>query len=69
MNPPETVARYYDAWQNKQGDFSDVPLADDFAFTGPIASFNSADGYRANFARASLNLSPRSVPNIGRAFA
>jgi hypothetical protein len=31
----ETVALYYVAWQNKQGDLGDVPLAEDFAFTGP----------------------------------
>ena len=43
----ETVALYYDAWQNKHGDFSEVPLADDLEFTGPVASFDSADGYRA----------------------
>jgi hypothetical protein len=42
----------YDAWQNKHGDFSDVPLADDFAFTGPVASFDTADGYRAMVAEA-----------------
>ena len=47
MTAHETVARYYDAWQTKRGDFSDVPLADDFRFTGPVASFDSADGYRA----------------------
>jgi ketosteroid isomerase-like protein len=47
MTAPETVARYYDAWQTKRGDFSDVPLADDFQFTGPVASFDSAEGYRA----------------------
>jgi hypothetical protein len=47
MNVLETVALYYDAWQNKQGDFSDVPLADDFEFTGPVATFDSAEGYRA----------------------
>jgi ketosteroid isomerase-like protein len=41
------VASYYDAWQNRQGDFSGVPLADDFSFTGPVASFDTADGYRA----------------------
>src|SRR5262245_55646199 len=52
MTPLETVARYYDAWQNKQGDFSDVPLADDFAFTGPVATFDTADGYRAMAAEA-----------------
>jgi hypothetical protein len=38
MTTLETVALYYDAWQTKQGGFSDVPLADDFAFTGPVAS-------------------------------
>ena len=47
MTPLETVALYYDAWQNKQGDFSEVPLADDFAFVGPVASFDNAAGYRA----------------------
>ena len=47
MTAHETVARYYDAWQTKRGDFSDVPLANDFRFTGPVASFDSADGYRA----------------------
>jgi hypothetical protein len=47
MSPQQTVARYYDAWQTKRGDMSDVPLADDFRFTGPVASFESADGYRA----------------------
>ena len=47
MTALETVARYYDAWQNQQGDMSDVPLADDFAFTGPVASFADAAGYRA----------------------
>ena len=47
MTALETAALYYDAWQNKRGDFSDVPLADDFEFTGPVASFDSAEGYRA----------------------
>ena len=41
----EIVARYYDAWQNKHGNFSAVPLSDDFEFTGPVASFDSADGF------------------------
>jgi hypothetical protein len=52
MNALETVARYYDAWQNRLGDFSDVPLAEDFTFTGPIASFDTADGYRTMAAEA-----------------
>jgi hypothetical protein len=47
MTVQEAVDRYYDAWQNKTGDFSDVPLAEDFEFTGPLASFDSAEGYRA----------------------
>jgi hypothetical protein len=47
MTVLETVALYYEAWQNKQGDFSEVPLADDFQFTGPVASFDTAEGYRA----------------------
>ena len=47
MTAKETVARYYDAWQTKQGDLADVPLADDFQFTGPVASFDSPEGYRA----------------------
>ena len=47
MSADEAVRRYYDAWQSKRGDFSEVPLANDFEFTGPVASFNSAEGYRA----------------------
>jgi hypothetical protein len=46
MTAQETVALYYDAWQSKRGDLSGVPLAEDFEFTGPAASFDSADGYR-----------------------
>jgi ketosteroid isomerase-like protein len=47
MTAQETVARYYDAWQTKHGDLGDVPLAADFQFSGPVASFNSAEGFRA----------------------
>jgi ketosteroid isomerase-like protein len=47
MTAQETVARYYDAWQNNQGNLDDVPLAEDFTFTGPVASFDTAAGYRA----------------------
>jgi len=47
MTALETVARYYDAWQHRHGDFGDVPLAADFRFSGPVASFDSAEGYRA----------------------
>ena len=44
MTARETVALYYDAWQNKQGDLGDVPQADAFQFIGPVASFDSAGG-------------------------
>lgn len=47
MTAQEVVALYYDAWQEKRGDFSEVPLAEDFEFRGPVASFDSAEGYRA----------------------
>src|ERR671921_1409011 len=47
MTAQEAVARYYEAWQAKHGDLSDVPLAEDFQFTGPVASFDSAESYRA----------------------
>jgi hypothetical protein len=47
MTAKEAVSLYYDAWQNKRGDLSEVPLADDFEFSGPVASFDSAAGYRA----------------------
>jgi ketosteroid isomerase-like protein len=47
MTAQETVTRYYEAWQKKHGDLADVPLADDFQFTGPVANFDSAEGYRA----------------------
>ncbi len=46
MTTLETAALYYDAWQNKHGDFSEVPLAENFQFAGPVASFDSAEGYR-----------------------
>ena len=46
MTAEQTVALYYDAWQHRRGDFSGVPLAEDFRFTGPVASFDTAGGYR-----------------------
>lgn len=43
-----TIANlYYDAWRHHAGDMSGVPLADDLAFTGPVASFQDAEGFRA----------------------
>ena len=52
MSTAEAAQLYYDAWQHRRGDFSGVPLADDFEFTGPVASFDSADGYREMARRA-----------------
>jgi hypothetical protein len=52
MNVLGTVALYYDAWQNRRGDFGAVPLAEDFEFIGPVASFDTAEGYRAMAAEA-----------------
>jgi SnoaL-like domain len=45
MNAEQTVAQYYDAWRTRRGDMSEVPLAEDFRFTGPVASFDSAEDY------------------------
>jgi hypothetical protein len=47
MSPKDVVDLYYDAWISKHGDMTDVPLAPDFSFRGPVASFTSAEGYRA----------------------
>jgi hypothetical protein len=49
----KTIANlYYDAWINRAGDMSAVPLAPDFTFTGPVASFDNPDGYRQMAAQA-----------------
>lgn len=47
MNTREVVDRYYEAWISRKGDMSDVPLADDFVFVGPVSSFDLAAGFRA----------------------
>jgi ketosteroid isomerase-like protein len=47
MDPREIANQYYDAWINHHGDMTQVPLANDMVFLGPVASFDSADGYRA----------------------
>jgi ketosteroid isomerase-like protein len=52
MTGTDAVGRYYDAWQNRGGDFTGVPLADDFRFVGPVASFDTAADYRAMAAEA-----------------
>lgn len=45
MTAEQTVALYYDAWRTQHGDMAGVPLAEDFTFIGPVASFDSAEGY------------------------
>jgi len=47
MDVREIANRYYDAWRLRAGDMSGVPLADDLVFRGPVASFDSAAGFRA----------------------
>jgi len=50
---PKTIANlYYDAWIHRAGDMTEVPLAEDFTFHGPVASFADADGYRHMAAQA-----------------
>jgi hypothetical protein len=46
MDPKKIANLYYDAWMHRAGDMSDVPLAADFTFRGPVASFHDAAGYR-----------------------
>src|SRR5215469_3093309 len=52
MSHLDAVRRYYEAWMAGKGDFSAVPLAPDFAFTGPVASFDTAEGFRQMAAQA-----------------
>jgi hypothetical protein len=52
MTTEQIAASYYDAWREHKGDMGAVPLADDFKFTGPVASFDSAAGYREMAAQA-----------------
>src|SRR5262249_24955959 len=47
MDPRQIANTYYDAWRTRAGDMTGVPLADEFAFHGPVADFDSADGFRA----------------------
>jgi SnoaL-like domain len=52
VDPKKIADLYYDAWINHAGDMTDVPLAADFAFSGPVASFDDAAGYRQMAAQA-----------------
>ena len=52
MSVLDVVNSYYGAWMAGKGDFSTVPLAPDFAFTGPVASFDTAESFRHMAAQA-----------------
>ena len=62
MTTLEAVALSYEAWQQKQGDFRDVPLADAFEFSGPVASFDTPKGYRANGTGRGTTTGRRGLP-------
>jgi len=52
MTVLDVIGLYYDAWANKRGDLSGVPLAPGFMFRGPVADFDDAEAYRAMAAQA-----------------
>src|SRR5215472_4087514 len=52
MSILDVVGSYYDAWKAGNGDFTAVPLAPDFAFIGPVANFEAAEGFRLMAAQA-----------------
>jgi len=52
MKALKAVEEYYRAWQERAGDMSGVPLAEDFSFRGPVTNFSDAAGYRAMAAQA-----------------
>jgi hypothetical protein len=52
MDPTSVANVYYDAWINHSGDMSAVPLADNLVFRGPVASFDTAAGFRQMAAQA-----------------
>jgi ketosteroid isomerase-like protein len=52
MDARRIVNTYYTAWKERAGDMSGVPLAVDFTFIGPVASFDDAAGFRAMAAQA-----------------
>lgn len=57
----DVVNSYYEAWMAGKGDFSAVPLARDFVFTGPVGSFDTAEGFRQMAAQAGPLVSRFSV--------
>lgn len=57
MDPRKIANLYYDAWMHRAGDMTDVPLADDFTFHGPVASFDDPNGFREMAAQAGAAVS------------
>jgi SnoaL-like domain len=47
MDNQQIVDAFYDAWSNRKGDMSGVPLALDLHYQGPIASFTDSAGFAA----------------------
>lgn len=56
MSAQQIVNRYYEAWQQHHGDMTGVPLAEDFQFRGPVASFDDAASFRAMAAQAGASV-------------
>jgi hypothetical protein len=48
----DVVASNYEAWTSGRGDFSSAPFAPGFTFTGPVASFDSPEGFRTMASQA-----------------
>jgi hypothetical protein len=58
MTAARAVAEYYEAWRNRRGDMSGVPLAADFRFLGPVATFETAEAYREMARQAGQAMGP-----------
>lgn len=54
MDTAQIVDAYYDAWKNRKGDMTGVPLADSLVFKGPIASFTDSGGFKEMAANAGV---------------
>jgi ketosteroid isomerase-like protein len=57
MRVDDVVDAYYDAWINKAGDLSDVPIAPDVQMRGPLEDADGAEQFRALARRAGEVLS------------
>ena len=66
MTAQEIVARYYDAWQTKSGDLSDVPLADDFRFARPSRATACAGKFVDGNTVCSIIDWEMAIPGVGQ---